>query len=136
MRREPARIPNAINEIVRYESPVRAFGRRVGTDTEIAGVPLRAGSQVVVMYASANRDELEWDRPEVFDVTRDAGRHLGFGQGAHACAGQALARLEASEFLTALIARVARLELTGTPEWALNNIIRRHRRVPLRLIAD
>ncbi len=135
LRRLPERIPNAVNEIVRYESPVRAFGRRVGIDTQIAGVPLRAGSQVLVMYASANRDELEWDRPEVFDITRDAGRHLGFGQGAHACAGQALARLETTEFLRALIARVARLELTGTPEWALNNIIRRHRRVPLRLVA-
>ena len=135
LRREPERIPNAVNEIVRYESPVRAFGRRVGIDTEIAGVPLRAGSQVLVMYASANRDELEWDRPEAFDITRDAGRHLGFGHGAHACAGQALARLETTEFLRALIARVARLELTGTPEWALNNIIRRHSRVPLRLVA-
>ena len=136
LRREPERIPNAINEIVRFESPVRAFGRRVGRDTEITGVRVPAGSQVLIMYASANRDELEWERPEVFDITRDAGRHVGFGQGAHACAGQALARLETTEFLRALIARVGRLELTGPPEWTLNNIIRRHSRVPLRLVGS
>lgn len=132
--REPDRIPNAINEVVRYESAVRAFGRRVGADTEIGGTFLSAGSQVLVIYASANRDEREWDRPDAFDVTRDAGRHLGFGKGAHACAGQALARLEVTAFLKALTSRVERLELTGMPDWTLNNIIRRYERLPLRLI--
>ena len=134
LRREPERIPNAINEIVRFESPVRAFGRRVATDTEVAGVSLGAGAQVLIIYASANRDEREWDRPDVFDITRDAGRHLGFGQGAHACAGQALARLETTAFLQALIARVDRIELTGSPKWLQNNIIRRYERLPLRLV--
>ncbi|MGV1006738.1 MAG: cytochrome P450 [Candidatus Nanopelagicales bacterium] len=134
LRREPDRMSNAINEIVRYESPLRAFGRRVATDTEVAGVPLRAGSQVLVMYASANRDEIEWDNPGTFDITRDAGRQLGFGQGAHACAGQALARLETTAFLRALMARVDRIELIGEPKWALNNIIRRHEQLPLRLV--
>ncbi|WP_353612227.1 cytochrome P450 [Mycobacterium sp. M26] len=136
LRSEPERIPNAINEIVRYESAVRAFGRRVGVDTEIGGVSLRAGSQILVMYASANRDEREWDRPDEFDITRDAGRHLGFGKGAHACAGQAMARLETGAFLTALTQRVERLELTGTPQWVRNNIIRRYERIPLRLIGS
>ncbi len=135
LKREPERIPNAINEILRYESPLRAFGRRVGAATEIGDIKLPAGSQVLVIYSSANRDELEWERPDVFDVTRDAGRHLGFGQGAHACAGQALARLETAAFLRALIARVDRLEISGPPKWALNNIIRRHERLPLRLVA-
>ena len=134
LKREPERIPNAINEIVRYESPLRAFGRRVGADIEIGGTTLRSGSQVLVMYASANRDELEWDCPDTFDITRDAGRNLGFGQGAHACAGQALARLETTAFLRALIARVDRIELSGEPKWALNNIIRRHELLPLRLV--
>ena len=134
LRREPERIPNAINEIVRYESAVRAFGRRLASDTEIGGTELSAGSQVLVMYASANRDEREWDDPDTFDITRDAGRHLGFGKGAHACAGQALARLETTAFLTALISRVERLQLTGTPQWVHNNIIRRHERIPLRLV--
>lgn len=135
LKREPERMPNAVNEIVRYESPVRAFGRRVGADTEIGGCALPAGSQVLVVYSSANRDEREWDSPDAFDITRDAGRHLGFGQGAHACAGQALARLETTAFLRALVDRVDRLEIAGPPKWALNNIIRRHERLPLRLVA-
>ncbi|WP_371411275.1 cytochrome P450 [Mycobacterium sp. shizuoka-1] len=134
LKSEPDRIPNAINEIVRYESAVRAFGRRVNADTEIGGVALPAGSHVLVMYASANRDEREWERPDAFDITRDAGRHLGFGKGAHACAGQAVARMETGAVLTALLHRVDRLELIGPPQWVRNNIIRRYARMPLRLV--
>lgn len=134
LKAEPERIPNAVNEIVRYESPVRAFARRIAAETDVAGMRLPAGAQVLVVYASANRDELEWDAADVFDISREAGRHLGFGQGAHACAGQALARLEVSAFLRALTAGVDRIELTGSPEWMLNNVIRRHKRLPLRLI--
>ncbi len=135
LRAEPHRIPNAVNEIVRYESPLRAFARQACVHTEIAGAALPAGARVLVIYASANRDEREWDRPEAFDITRDAGRHIGFGQGAHACAGQGLARLETAAMLRALADRVARIEQVAPPEWAVNNIIRRHRRLPLRLVA-
>ena len=87
------------------------------------------------MYASANRDEREWDEPAVFDIHRDAGRQIGFGQGAHACAGQALARLETTAMLSALIERVDRIEVTGSPTWAITNIIHRHEHLPLKLIA-
>ncbi|TGD89268.1 cytochrome P450 [Mycolicibacterium sp. CH28] len=135
LRDEPQRIPNAVNEIVRYESPLRAFARQTGQDTAVAGTALPAGSRVLVIYSSANRDEREWDRSEMFDITRDAGRQLGFGQGAHACAGQGLARLETAAMLRALVERVSRIEQTAPPEWAVNNIIRRHRRLPLRLVA-
>lgn len=125
---------NAVNEVVRYEAPVRAFARHASRNTEIAGVWIPAGARVLVMYASANRDEREWDDPDTFDIRRDANRHLGFGQGAHACAGQGLARLETSAMLRALLDRVDRIELAGEPTWALNNIIRRHERLPLELI--
>jgi cytochrome P450 len=127
-------MPNAINEVVRYEPPLRAFARCVSRRTEIGGVTLTPGDRILVMYASANRDEREWDSPTVFDISRDAGRQLGFGHGAHACAGQALARLETAAILRALIERVDRVEVTGTPTWAVNNIIRRHERLPLKLI--
>lgn len=135
LREDPGIIPNAVNEIVRFESPLRAFGRRVTVDTDIAGHRIPAGAQVLVLYASANRDELEWDAPDTFDIRRDATRHLGFGHGAHACAGQGLARLETQAMLRALAERVERIELSGQPTWALNNIIRRHERLPLKLIA-
>lgn len=135
LREDPGLIPNAINEIVRYESPLRAFARRVAVDTDIAGHRIQAGAQVLVIYASANRDELEWDAPDTFDITRDATRQLGFGHGAHACAGQGLARLETQAMLSALVERVDRIELSGTPTLAINNIIRRHEHLPLKLIA-
>jgi cytochrome P450 len=131
---DPQLIPNTINEVVRHESPLRAFARQVRDDTEIAGTPIPAGARVLIMYASANRDENEWDNPETFDIRRDAGRHIGFGNGTHACAGQGLARLETAAMLRALLERVDRIEVTGQPAWAVNNIIHRHRYLPLKLI--
>ncbi len=135
LRDDHALIPNAINEVLRYESPLRAFSRYTRHDTEIAGMPIPGGARLLVIYASANRDEREWDDPDTFDIRRDANRQLGFGQGAHACAGQGLARLETAAMLRALAERVERIELTGSPVWAVNNIIRRHERLPIRMIA-
>jgi cytochrome P450 len=134
LRQDPKLLNNAVNEVIRFESPLRAFARHAARDTDIAGVPIRKGARVLVIYASANRDEREWDDPDTFDIRRDANRHLAFGQGAHACAGQGLARLETSAMLRALVDRVETIELTAEPTWAINNIIRRHERMPLRLI--
>lgn len=134
LRADPSLVPNAVNEVVRVESPLRAFSRWVAADTEVAGTPLHRGSRVVVLYASANRDERVWDRPDDFDVTRDASQQLGFGQGVHGCAGQGLARLETQAILRSLLARVDRLELTGPATWGRNNIIHALDRLPLRLV--
>jgi len=134
LREDPTLIPNAINEVIRYESPLRAFSRKARQGCQIASAHIPAGARVLVVYASANRDEREWTDPATFDIQRDATRQLGFGQGAHACAGQGLARLEITAMLRALTERVERIEPTGPPTWAVNNIIRRHRRLPLKLI--
>jgi cytochrome P450 len=136
LKAEPTLLPNAINEVLRYESPLRAFSRKIPNDSTIAGIDLPAGARVLVIYASANRDEREWIDPDTFDIRRDANRQLGFGHGAHACAGQGLARIEMQAILTALMQQVSRIELVGEPTWALNNIIRCYKRLPLRLIAD
>lgn len=131
VREDPGLIPNAVNEVVRIESPIRAFGRLAGTDTEIGGVPIPEGSRVLVIYASANRDERVFDEPERFDVTREnALRQLGFGIGEHACAGQGLARMETESLLAALARSVTRFRL-GTPQRALNNLIRAFHTVPV-----
>jgi cytochrome P450 len=135
LRAEPSLLPNAINEVLRHESPLRAFSRKLLQSTEIAGIDIPAGSRVLVLYASANRDEQEWTDPDLFDIRRNATRHLGFGQGTHACAGQGLARLEMQAMLTALMQQVSRIELAGEPTWTLNNIIRCYERLPLRLIS-
>jgi cytochrome P450 len=131
---EPALMANAINEVIRYEPPLRAFARLVIRPVEIAGVSIPSGARVLVMYASANRDEREWENPAVFDIRRDACRQIGFGQGAHACAGQSLARLETTAMLRALLERVDRIDVTSSPTWAINNVIHRHERLPLKLI--
>ena len=131
---DPSKIPNAVNEIVRLESPVRAFGRRTERDAQIAGIRIPAGSRVLVMFASANRDEQVWSDPDRFDIERDASGQLGFGYGMHGCAGQGLARLETDAILRALLRHVDHIELDGTPERAVNNVIRRFETLPLRLV--
>lgn len=136
LRAEPTLLSNAINEVVRIESPLRAFTRKTARDTEIAGTPIPAGTRLLVLYASANRDELEWENPDVFDIRRDAGRHIGFGNGAHACAGQGLARMETAALLTALLERVERFDLQGQPTWAVNNVIHRLEQLPVTLVPN
>ncbi|WP_306320183.1 MULTISPECIES: cytochrome P450 [unclassified Streptomyces] len=132
VRADPSLVPRAFKEVLRYETPVRAFGRRVARDTTLAGVPLPAGAQVLVMFASANRDEAKWDRPDDFDVLRDPADHVGFGYGAHGCAGQGLARLETHAVLTALAERVARFEV-DEPVRAVNSLMRSFDSVPTRI---
>lgn len=122
VRADPSLIPNAINEAVRLESPIRGFTRFVTRDTSIDGIELPAGARVVALYASANRDERKWVDPERFDVTRDVRDHLGFGFGVHVCVGMHLARLEMTALLTALARKVGRFEL-GVPGVAMNNVL-------------
>ncbi|MFF7286055.1 cytochrome P450 [Streptomyces griseorubiginosus] len=134
LKADPDLVPKAVNEVVRHQSPIRAFSRTATRDTELAGTAISKGSRLLVLYGSANRDPLEWDDPDTFDIRRDAARQLGFGQGTHGCAGQGLARMETSAILRALVERVDRIEMTGPPEWALNNVIHRLERLPLELI--
>ncbi len=131
---QPDRIPNAVNEVVRLETPVRAFGRRAERDVQVAGTRIPAGSRVLVMFASANRDERVWCDPGRFDIERDASGHVGFGYGSHGCAGQGLARLETQAILRSLLHHVDHIEIDGTPERAVNNVIHRFEKLPLRLV--
>ena len=123
VRADPALIPNAINEAVRLESPIRGFTRHGARDCAVDGAALREGDRVLVLYASANRDERHWEDPERFDVTRNVRDHLGFGFGLHVCVGMHLARLEMTALLAALVRRVERLE-AGPPTWMMNNVLR------------
>lgn len=123
VREQPALIPSAINEALRLESPIRGFTRRVTADARIGEARLPAGSRVLLLYASANRDERKWQDPERFDVLRRASDHLGFGNGAHMCAGLHLARLEITALVEVLAEKVRRFEI-GEPVLALNNVLR------------
>lgn len=116
-------IPNAFEEVLRLESPLQSFTRLSTRDYDVEGVSIPAGSRVVVLFASANRDERKWEHPDTFDVTRNTSGHLGFGYGIHLCAGASLARLEGQAVLGALARRVERFEL-GASTRKLNNVIR------------
>jgi cytochrome P450 len=127
-------IPNAFNEVLRMESPARAFSRVTTGPVTIAGTTIPAGQRVLLLWASANRDERMFERPEEFDVTRlNANAHVAFGFGVHGCAGQGLARLEGHAILGALATRVARFDI-GTPTMAMNNVIRALAALPVTLI--
>jgi cytochrome P450 len=124
VRDDQSLIPNTFNEVLRYEAPIRGFYRVVTKDVPIDGTTIEQDARVLVLYASANRDERFWENADSFDVTRkNAAGHLGFGHGVHACLGMGLARMEANALLTALANRVETIEV-GEPVWGLNNTIR------------
>ncbi|GAA5066568.1 cytochrome P450 [Nocardia callitridis] len=111
VRHNPGLISHALNETLRLESPVQQFSRVVTETHELGGVPLEAGSRVLVLFGSANRDERKYPDPKRFDVTRRPSDHLAFGRGEHACVGMPLARLEMNALLRALSKRVARFDI-------------------------
>ncbi len=109
--------PTAVEEVVRYASPVMHMRRNVAHDTELAGQPLAAGDRVVIWYRSANHDERQFDEPERFDVTRDPNEHVGYGAGGpHFCLGAHLARLEIRIAFEELYRRFPDLTVTADPE--------------------
>lgn len=92
---DPALVPNALEEVLRYDAPVHMLFRRATQNVELAGTVIPEGAIVLTMYASANRDERKFPDPDRFDVTRNTEGHLGFSGGPHLCVGAPLARLEA-----------------------------------------
>jgi cytochrome P450 len=119
MKDNPALIPNAMEELLRYDSSVQMTGRSVLEDLELAGVPLPKGAQVVCFLGAANRDPDAFAEPDTLDITRQKITPLSFGGGIHFCLGAQLARIEAQEAFAGLIRRLPTLELPerDTPRW-------------------
>ena len=111
LRARPERLGAAIEELLRLDPPFIAIARTVTRDTELGGAPLRAGQQVLLSWASANRDEGEFACPHRFDLDRSPNRHLSFGAGPHRCAGSNLARMNLRIALEELLARLDGFEL-------------------------
>lgn len=107
LRADPGLIPHAINEVIRIESPIRAFAREVVRDHAIGDVRLKSGDRALMLYACANRDPAKYPHPARFDIERRPSDHLGFGMGTHLCAGMHLAKLEITVLLQALLPAVA-----------------------------
>ncbi len=116
LRREPELLPCAVEEILRWVSPIIHFTRTATEDCEIRGVPISAGDKVALFYASANRDEEVFEDPFEFRVDRQPNHHLAFGSGAHFCMGANLARVELETLYRHLLTRLEWFELTAPPE--------------------
>ena len=118
LRRDPSLLPAAIEELLRFDSPVQMTARRARVEREIAGTKVQAGQQVIVIIGSANHDAARFADPDVLDIGRRDNEHLSFGGGSHYCLGANLARLEGQVAIGALIAELPRLRLaTDAPEW-------------------
>jgi cytochrome P450 len=104
--RDPALVPAAVEETLRYDTSTQALARELTRDVELHGVTLPAGRKGLLLFGSANRDERRWDDPDVFDIDRNPAGHLAFGHGIHHCLGAPLARLEARVALEVLLPRI------------------------------
>jgi cytochrome P450 len=135
LRSRPDLIPNAVDELLRYEAPFRVFYRRTRAETEIGGVAVPAHASVGVVLGSTGRDPRQFSGPDRVDVARTNARtHLAFGTSLHLCLGQPLARLEVVSMLTELTQRVQRFERTGDPVRSPSGTMRKFLSLPVRLV--
>jgi cytochrome P450 family 142 subfamily A polypeptide 1 len=104
-------MPGAVEEMLRWVSPIKNMARTATRDVELAGARIRAGQELLLLYASANRDEAVFDDPQTFDITRNPNPHMAFGFGAHFCLGNQLARLELRVMVERVLARLPDLRL-------------------------
>jgi cytochrome P450 len=131
---DPARLPAAVEELLRYDSPVQRTGRMAAEDADIGGVPIPKGTLVLGLVGAANRDPSHFADPDRLDLGRDQPRHLAFGAGIHYCLGASLARLEAQVALGALLRRFPALTLSvERPVWRLSSTLRGPESLPVAL---
>jgi cytochrome P450 len=126
-------MPTAIEELLRYVSPVVHMRRTATRDTVLAGTPIAAGQKVAVFYAAANRDEAIFNDPDRLDLGRNPNPHIAFGGGGpHFCLGAHFARLETSALLTEMFTRMPDIQPAGDPERLVSNFIAGPRHFPVR----
>jgi cholest-4-en-3-one 26-monooxygenase len=132
----PALLPTAVEEMLRWVTPVNLFQRTATRDVELRGETIREGDNVVLFYASANRDEEMFPDADRFDVARDPNEHLAFGIGPHFCLGANLARLEITVMFEELLRRLPDIELAGPVERLRSNFINGIKRMPVRFTPE
>lgn len=133
LRTDPALIPSAVEEILRWANPLHYFRRTAVVDTELGGKSIAAGDKVAMIYTSANRDEAVFDDPQAFDITRSPNHHLSFGIATHFCLGVHLARLEGRVFFEEVLGRWASIELNGEPRHQQSNLNNSLKSLPVRV---
>ena len=132
LRSDPSLMPTAVEEMIRWSTPVKEFMRTAARDTTVRGVEIAAGESVYLAYVSGNRDEEVFTDPFRFDVGRDPNKHVAFGYGVHFCLGAALARMEMNSLFTELIPRLESIELAGPPELSATTFVGGLKHLPIR----
>jgi cytochrome P450 len=132
LQEDPSLMPLAVEEIVRWTTPVKEFMRTAQRDYEIRGVRISAGESVLLSYVSGNRDDDVFVDPFRFDVGRDPNKHIAFGYGVHFCLGAALARLEINSFFSELLSRLKSVELTGPAQYLATTFVGGPKHLPIR----
>ncbi len=122
LRADHAKIPGAVEEILRWANPLHYFRRTLTADTELRGVEMKAGEKVAMIYTSANRDEDVFENPHAFDITRDPNPHLAFGVAEHFCLGVHLARLEGRVFIEEFLKTFRDYRVIGEPKRIRSNL--------------
>jgi beta-dihydromenaquinone-9 omega-hydroxylase len=133
IRHDPdALVPSAIEEQLRYSSPIQGFYRTAKTPYQVGDATIPAGARVALLWGAANRDPRQFDNPDEFVAARNPS-HVAFGSGIHLCLGASLARMESRAVLRELVDRVQRIDVIGTPRWTTNSSLRglSHMRVAL-----
>jgi cytochrome P450 len=132
LRRDPDLAASAVEEIVRWTTPVNYMKRTAARDVEVRGHKIRAGEELMLCYASANRDDEVFDEPFAFRIERSPNRHLGFGIGEHFCLGAHLARRSSGALFREIARRVERLELAGEPKRTASSFVAGVKHLPIR----
>jgi cytochrome P450 len=132
LRQHPELLPDAINEMIRWATPVRHFFRTATRDYVLRGKKIRAGDGLMMCYPSANQDEEIFDDPHLFKVDRTGSKQLAFGFGPHVCIGQHLARMELRALYTELLARVEHVELAGVTRGVESSFVSGLKNLPIR----
>jgi cytochrome P450 len=134
MAKDPSLIPNAYEELVRFDSATARFHRTATRDVVLHGETIEAGDSVLVLYASANRDPRRFDRADDLLIDRYPNRHLGFGRGSHFCLGAPLARLQGRILFESLLAVAPDYAVAGDLQWKINPGFRGVKALPVALI--
>ena len=129
---DPTLLPTAVEEMIRWVTPVKEFMRTALADAMVGGVPIEAGQSLYLAYLSANRDEAVFDDPFAFDVGRQPNKHLAFGFGPHFCLGAQLARLETRALFAELLPRLDSIEVAGTPRSSATTFVGGLKTLPIR----
>jgi cytochrome P450 len=132
LQNDPSLLPSAVEEVVRWSTPIIHFARTATADTEVRGQKIREGDALGIFYASANRDEDIWNDPFRFRIDRNPNRHLGFGVGEHFCLGAHLARMELAVAYKHLLPRIEEIELAGPVERLSSSLVGGVKRLPIR----